>query len=109
MITVVHLITKLELGGAQENTLYTCRRLDRRRFRVVLMFGPGGLLDEDAFSIQVVTASGALRAFAKQGPEEIVRSAQSLMPAYDTSRLSEAALEDLLAYLGTLRGAQMRP
>lgn len=45
MITVVHVITKLELGGAQENTLYTCRHLDRRRFRVVLVYGPGGLLD----------------------------------------------------------------
>lgn len=45
MITVVHVITKLELGGAQENTLYTCRHLDRNRFRVVLVFGPGGLLD----------------------------------------------------------------
>lgn len=47
MITVVHVITKLELGGAQENTLYTCRHLDRRRFRVALLYGPGGLLDED--------------------------------------------------------------
>ena len=44
--TVVHVITRLELGGAQENTLYTCEHLDPRRFRVVLAFGPGGLLDE---------------------------------------------------------------
>ncbi len=69
----------------------------------------GVIKSEDAFSLQVVTAGGALRAFAKQGPEEILRSTQSLMPAYDTSRLSEAALEDLLAYLGTLRGEQVRP
>src|SRR5918993_471448 len=66
----------------------------------------GVIKSEDAFSIQVVTASGELRAFAKQGPEEIVRSTRSLMPAFDTTRLSDAALEDLLAYLGTLRGAQ---
>jgi glycosyltransferase involved in cell wall biosynthesis len=52
MITVVHLITQLELGGAQENTLYTCRRLDRRRFRVVLIFGPGGMLDEEAHQME---------------------------------------------------------
>lgn len=52
MITVVHVITKLELGGAQENTLYTCRHLDRRRFRVALMYGPGGLLDEDAHRLE---------------------------------------------------------
>ena len=48
MITVVHIITRLELGGAQENTLYTCERLDPRRFRVVLMYGPGGELDRRA-------------------------------------------------------------
>lgn len=46
--TVVHLITRLELGGAQENTLYTCQHLDRSRYRVVLVYGPGGLLDREA-------------------------------------------------------------
>ena len=48
LITVVHLITRLELGGAQENTLHTCEHLDRGRFRVVLGYGPGGHLDERA-------------------------------------------------------------
>ena len=48
MATVVHVITQLELGGAQEITLVTCRRLDRRRFRVHLIHGPGGLLDDEA-------------------------------------------------------------
>lgn len=46
MITVVHVITMLELGGAQENTLHTVANLDRSRFRVALVYGPGGLLDE---------------------------------------------------------------
>ncbi|CAN0565350.1 unnamed protein product, partial [Laminaria digitata] len=46
MITVVHVITRLELGGAQENTLYTCQHLDRSRFRVALVYGPGGILDD---------------------------------------------------------------
>lgn len=48
MIRVVHLITQLELGGAQENTLYTCEHLDRRRFQVSLIYGPGGILDPEA-------------------------------------------------------------
>ena len=48
MITVAHVITKLELGGAQENTLHTVAGLDRARFRVVLIYGPGGELDGDA-------------------------------------------------------------
>ncbi len=41
---VVHLITKLELGGAQLNTLYTAEHLDPERFDVYLLCGPGGML-----------------------------------------------------------------
>lgn len=55
MITVVHVITRLELGGAQENTLETCRRLDRREHRVALLAGPGGLLDAEAQAIPDLT------------------------------------------------------
>ncbi len=48
---VIHVITRLELGGAQENTLDTCARLDRSRFDVALLAGPGGVLDERARAI----------------------------------------------------------
>ena len=51
MITAVHVITQLELGGAQENTLTTCAGLDRRRFRVSLWSGSGGILDAEAAQI----------------------------------------------------------
>jgi glycosyltransferase involved in cell wall biosynthesis len=51
MITVVHIITKLEMGGAQENTIYTCRHLDRARFKVILLHGAGGFLDQEAASM----------------------------------------------------------
>lgn len=51
MIRVVHVITQLELGGAQENTLYTCEHLDRARFEVALVYGPGGILDAEAARI----------------------------------------------------------
>lgn len=43
-ITVVHIITKMELGGAQRNTLYTVQHLDPERFRVFLLTGSGGEL-----------------------------------------------------------------
>ncbi len=46
--TVCHIITKLELGGAQHNTLFTVGHLDRTKFRPVLMTGEVGLLDTDA-------------------------------------------------------------
>lgn len=49
-LKVCHIITVLELGGAQGNTLYTVRHLDRDRFDVLLLTGPGGLLDEETRS-----------------------------------------------------------
>jgi glycosyltransferase involved in cell wall biosynthesis len=45
---VVHLVTRLDLGGAQQNTLHTVRSLDRSRFEAVLACGRGGLLDDEA-------------------------------------------------------------
>jgi glycosyltransferase involved in cell wall biosynthesis len=44
-IVVVHLITRLELGGAQLNTVYTAEHLDPQRFDVFLCSGPGGPLN----------------------------------------------------------------
>lgn len=48
---VAHVITRLELGGAQQNTLDTCRLLDRERFRVALLTGEPGRLDSAAARI----------------------------------------------------------
>ena len=49
-LKVAHMITQLELGGAQRNTLYTVAHLDRERFDPVLVSGPGGILDDEARS-----------------------------------------------------------
>jgi hypothetical protein len=64
---------------------------------------------EDAFSIQVVTVDGELRSFDKRELDRLVRGTESLMPAFAAGRLSDAALEDLLAYLGGLRGPRPNP
>ena len=45
---VVHVITMLEWGGAQENTLYSVEHLDHGRYDRVLVAGRGGLLDRRA-------------------------------------------------------------
>lgn len=37
---VLHVITRLIVGGAQENTVDTCHRLDRARYEVDLLAGP---------------------------------------------------------------------
>lgn len=48
MIKVCHIITKLELGGAQQNTLYTVKTLDRKLFIPLLITGSEGILIEEA-------------------------------------------------------------
>jgi glycosyltransferase involved in cell wall biosynthesis len=47
-LKVAHIITRLELGGAQQNTLYCCANHDRKKYDVILICGIGGRLDEDA-------------------------------------------------------------
>lgn len=37
---VLHIITRMIVGGAQENTMLTARFLDRRRWRVEILCGP---------------------------------------------------------------------
>ncbi|MEI8218651.1 MAG: glycosyltransferase family 4 protein [Elusimicrobiota bacterium] len=49
-IKICHIITKLELGGAQQNTLYTLRHLSRELYMPFLIAGTGGLLDHEAAS-----------------------------------------------------------
>jgi len=53
-IKVVHIITKLELGGAQENTLFTVSHLDRNRFEPFLLSGKEGILVEEALRMEGV-------------------------------------------------------
>ncbi len=52
-VPVFHVITMLELGGAQQNTLHTVASLDRARFAPRLVCGPGGMLDDEARALDV--------------------------------------------------------
>jgi glycosyltransferase involved in cell wall biosynthesis len=45
---VLHIITRLDLGGAQQNTLHTVEHLDQNHFDACLLCGRGGFLDETA-------------------------------------------------------------
>ncbi len=51
---VVHIITKLELGGAQQNTLFTVAHLNRNEYDPVLIAGTEGLLVEDSKKLEDV-------------------------------------------------------
>jgi glycosyltransferase involved in cell wall biosynthesis len=50
-VPVLHAITRLIVGGAQENTIFTAALLDKKRFRVEVLAGPqtgseGSLIEE---------------------------------------------------------------
>lgn len=47
-LKVIRIITKLELGGAQEGALYLTSGLDRERYEVALITGSEGMRVEDA-------------------------------------------------------------
>jgi putative heme-binding domain-containing protein len=60
--------------------------------------------NEDLFSIQVMDSRERIQGYLKEDVREVRDETRSRMPAYDVSQLSESDLDDLLAYLNTLRG-----
>ncbi|MES1261640.1 MAG: c-type cytochrome, partial [Acidobacteriota bacterium] len=79
-----------------------------RAIQVVLKTGAtvGGIrLNEDDISIQLRDSNDNLRSFFKDKIKEIRRDKPSLMPAYGAV-LSGKELEDVVAYLSSLRGAR---
>ena len=60
--------------------------------------------NEDLFSIQIMEVEGRIQGFEKETLETLEKPTESLMPVFGPDRLGDAALEDLLAYLETLRG-----
>lgn len=54
---VVHVITRLDFGGAQQNTLHTVASLDPARYEAVLVTGEGGALPAPAGVRTVVLPS----------------------------------------------------
>jgi putative heme-binding domain-containing protein len=63
----------------------------------------GVIKAEDAFSIQVLALDGRLLGYTKAALKKLTPRDESLMPKYSRDKLGDAELEDLLAYLGTLR------
>ena len=76
-VPVIHVITQLELGGAQQTTLETMARLDRSRFAPQLVCGPGGMLDEEA------------RALADVPVERLDRISMYVPPAVGLAMIEE--------------------
>jgi putative heme-binding domain-containing protein len=62
-------------------------------------------MNEDTFTVQVMDASEHVHSFEKRTLKSFAHENRSLMPAYDANRLTDPDLDDLLAYLQTLRAA----
>jgi cytochrome c oxidase cbb3-type subunit 3 len=62
--------------------------------------------NEDEFSIQIMDARERLQGFLKANLTELTMDKQSLMPVYGPERLNDRDLDDLLRYLGGLRGTE---
>ena len=63
----------------------------------------GITLNEDDISIQLRDVSGTPRSFLKTNIKDVQREERSLMPSY-AAKLSAGEIDDLVAYLRTLRG-----
>jgi hypothetical protein len=66
----------------------------------------GVVLNEDTFSLQMIDQQENVHAFLKSELRQVTEPKKSLMPAYARDVLSDRDLDDLLAYLHTLRGQQ---
>ena len=63
--------------------------------------------NEDVFSIQVMDTRERIQGYLKSNLQELVYEKTSLMPAFPAGRLNDSDLNDLVAYLATLRGADL--
>ena len=60
--------------------------------------------NEDSFSLQLMDLKEEIHLLLKKDLQEVIYERKSLMPEYTERRLKEKELQDLLAYLDSLRG-----
>lgn len=60
--------------------------------------------NEDLFSVQIMDTRERIQGYLKEDMREVKNDTRSAMPAFGPDRLNDHDLDDLLAYLQTLRG-----
>ena len=85
-------------GGAP--LVIVARRADGREIQ-------GVRRNEDTFNLQIVDASGQLHLLDKTTLREVRRENRSLMPQDYATRLSDAELQNLVAYLSSLKARDL--
>lgn len=82
----------------------------RTGYEPVTLTTPGGQQihgvkkNEDLFSVQIMDAGERIQGYLREDMREVTNQKQSAMPAFGPTTLSDADLDDLLAYLTSLRG-----
>jgi hypothetical protein len=61
--------------------------------------------NEDTFSVQIMDTNENIRGFVKADLKEYTTDTVSLMPEFGPDKLNDRDLQDLVAYLETLRGS----
>jgi cytochrome c oxidase cbb3-type subunit 3 len=65
----------------------------------------GVVMDEDTFTIQMMDTSERLHNFDKKSLKSLQHEKRSLMPAYGADAINDRDLQDLVAYLQSLRAS----
>ena len=60
--------------------------------------------NEDLFSVQIMDTSERIQGYLREDMRTVTNDKQSAMPSFGSERLSDAELDDLLAYLTSLQG-----
>jgi putative heme-binding domain-containing protein len=82
-------------------------------YEPVTLTGPEGQVihgvkkNEDLFSVQIMDTRERIQGYLREDMKSVTNDKKSAMPAFPVDRLSESDLDDLLAYLSTLRGASI--
>ena len=61
--------------------------------------------NEDLFSVQIMDTGERIQGYLREDMRTVTNEKKSAMPAFGPDRLSDADLDDLLAYLTSLQGA----
>ena len=84
----------------------------RTGYEPVTLTTPGGgqiqglKKNEDLFSVQIMDTTERIQGYLREDMRAVTNGKQSAMPAFTPERLSEADLDDLLAYLTSLQGVK---
>ena len=66
-------------------------------------------MNEDTFTVQLMDVSERVHSLEKKSLKSMRHEDRSLMPPYDTGRLGHTDLDDLVAYLQSLRSTSSAP